>query len=79
MIKVSFCKVLYHKLLMHQRPKGVSLKQNHKMSKLFTPVLAIRNIFNNNIDIIIIVSIILVIMVVVIIFFVLFCLITFVS
>lgn len=54
------------------------LKQNHKMLKFFTPVLAIRNIFNNNIDIIIVI-IILVIMVVVIIFFVLFCLITFVS
>lgn len=62
---------------MYQRPKGVSLKQNHKMVKCFSPVLAIRNIFNNNFDIIIVI-IILVIKVVVIILFVLFCLITFV-
>lgn len=57
---------------MYQRQKGVSLKQNHKMLKCFSPVLAIRNIFNNNFEVIIIVIFILVI-IVVIILFVLFC------
>lgn len=68
MINVSFCKVLYHKLLMYQRQKGVSHKQNQKILKWFSPVLAIRNIFNNNFDVII-----MAIMVVLIILFALFC------